>query len=190
MNWDAVGAIAEFFGAIAVVISLIYLAFQVRSGTKALRTTMRDGAFRSLQEWNYVVLGQPDLSWIYQRGLIDPGLLDEHQSARFVNLMYSWFKLFENIYLHAQEGSVAPEVWEHNKNIFAALVHQPGAQQYLAHRRDIFDPTFVRMLEGLKAPPSVLPSGHLAEALGSARNTEPESASGQPPETNATSDNA
>ncbi len=166
MNWNAVGAIAELLGAIAVVASLVYLASQVRSGTRALRTTMRDGAYRSLQEWNYVVLAQPDLSWIYQRGLIDPSTLDERDAARFVNLMYSWFKVFENIYLHSLEGSVAPEVWEHNKNIFAALVCQPGAQKYLEYRRSIFDPKFVQMLDGLEAPESVLPSGLLAHAFG------------------------
>ena len=166
MNWEAVGAIAEFLGAVAVVVSLVYLASQVRSGTRALRTTMREAAFRSLQEWNYVVLGQPDLSWIYQRGLTDPSVLDEEQSARFVNLMYSWFKVFENIYLHSREGSVAPAVWEHNKNIFAVLVGQPGAQQYLRHRRGIFDPDFLRMLDTLEAPTSVLPSDALAQSLG------------------------
>ncbi len=179
MNWDAVGAIAELLGAVAVVVSLVYLASQVRTGTRAMRTTMRDAAFRSLQEWNYVVLGQPDLSWIYQRGLKDPTALDEMQSARFVNLMYSWFKLFENIYLHSREGSIDPEVWEHNKNIFAALVHQPGAKKYLEHRRQVFDPTFVEMLEGLRAPETVLPSGDLAEALGSGRHRSAPMAEGE-----------
>lgn len=165
MDWDAIGAIAEVLGAVAVVISLVYLAIQVRSGTRALQTTMRDKAFHSLQEWNYVVLNQADLSWIYQRGLIDPGELDEHQSARFVNLMYSWFKVFENIYIHSLEGSVAPEVWEHNKNIFGALVQQRGAKEYLAHRREVFDPRFVEMIDELRVPTTVLPSGLLAERL-------------------------
>ncbi len=90
------------------------------------------------------------------------------QAARFVNLMYSWFKVFENIYLHSRDGSVAPEVWEHNKNIFAALVCQPGAQQYLKHRRQVFDPLFVQMVDGLEAPGSVLPSDELAQALANA----------------------
>lgn len=31
MNWDALGAIAELVGAIAVVASLLYLAVQVRA---------------------------------------------------------------------------------------------------------------------------------------------------------------
>ena len=34
MNWEAIGAVAEFVGALAVVLTLLYLAIQVRSGVK------------------------------------------------------------------------------------------------------------------------------------------------------------
>lgn len=34
MNWEAIGAIAEVIGAVAVVASVIYLAFQVRENTR------------------------------------------------------------------------------------------------------------------------------------------------------------
>jgi hypothetical protein len=44
MNWDAITAIAELIGAAAVVLSLIYLAIQVRTGARALQTTMRDSS--------------------------------------------------------------------------------------------------------------------------------------------------
>ncbi len=30
MNWDAIGAVGEIVGALAVVVSLVYLAIQVR----------------------------------------------------------------------------------------------------------------------------------------------------------------
>ena len=68
--------------------------------------------------------------------------------------------------LHSRDGSVAPEVWEHNKSIFAALVHQPGAQQYLKHRREVLHPDFVAVIDSLEVPSSVLPSDFLAQAIG------------------------
>lgn len=37
MNWDAVSAIAEILGVLAVVISLVYVGFQVRQNTMQLR---------------------------------------------------------------------------------------------------------------------------------------------------------
>jgi hypothetical protein len=37
MNWDAVGAIGEIIGAVAVIAALIYLAIQIREGARASR---------------------------------------------------------------------------------------------------------------------------------------------------------
>lgn len=39
MNWEAISAASEFLGVIAVVISLVYLAREVRSNTKALQAS-------------------------------------------------------------------------------------------------------------------------------------------------------
>ena len=54
MNWDALGAIAELLGAIAVLATLLYLARQIRESSKAqtLSTynSFIDGYMR-LNEW-------------------------------------------------------------------------------------------------------------------------------------------
>ncbi len=43
MNWDAISAIGEIIGAAAVVVSLVYLAVQVRQNTKASKAaTVQD----------------------------------------------------------------------------------------------------------------------------------------------------
>ena len=39
MNWNAIAAIGELSGAVAVVISLLYLARQISQNTRAMRRT-------------------------------------------------------------------------------------------------------------------------------------------------------
>ena len=39
MNWDAIGAVAEFVGSVVVVVTLLYLISQLRQNTKALRSS-------------------------------------------------------------------------------------------------------------------------------------------------------
>ena len=39
MNWDAFGAIGENVGALAVVLTLVYLSIQVRENTRAVSYT-------------------------------------------------------------------------------------------------------------------------------------------------------
>jgi hypothetical protein len=40
MNWEAIGAVGEILGAVAVFLSLIYLAVQIRGSTKQSRAAM------------------------------------------------------------------------------------------------------------------------------------------------------
>lgn len=42
MNWDALGAIAELVGALAVLITLIYLALQVRQNNRLMQAQHRE----------------------------------------------------------------------------------------------------------------------------------------------------
>jgi hypothetical protein len=48
MNWEAIGAIGELFGALAVVLTLIYLATQVRQNTLAMRVAAKQEITRQL----------------------------------------------------------------------------------------------------------------------------------------------
>ena len=50
MNWDAISAIGEIVGATAVVISLIYLATQIRSQNKQSRIAAKHHMARELRE--------------------------------------------------------------------------------------------------------------------------------------------
>ena len=41
MNWDAIGAIGEVVGAVGVIITLIYLAAQIRQNSKTTQADIR-----------------------------------------------------------------------------------------------------------------------------------------------------
>ena len=47
MNWQAIGAVGEIGGAVGVILTLIYLAGQLRQNTNALRSA-------SYEHWNSV----------------------------------------------------------------------------------------------------------------------------------------
>ena len=160
MNWDAIGAIAEIIGAIAVVLSLVYVAVQIRSGTTALRTTLRDSAFNYMNEWNYALNSDPELPWIFKRGLRDPSDLNEKEATQFHHMLYSFLKVFENVYLHYLDGTIAREAWDNNKEILLLYCTQNGARQYWEERRRIFDPRFRALLESAEVS-SLVPSDRL-----------------------------
>ena len=71
MNWDAIGATGEIIGALAVVISVVYLAVQIRKQTAEARlaaarelSTLYIQCFRTLRE-------DKELSSIYMKAIQD-----------------------------------------------------------------------------------------------------------------------
>lgn len=158
MNWNAFGAIGEVVGALAVVLSLVYVSIQVRAGRRALQTNTRDSVFRQVQEFNYVLMANPKLADVFQRGTDDFDSLEGDERAWFVSAMYSFFKMFENVYLHRLDGSVPPEVWHAHLPLLSLYATRPGGRAYWTHRRPVFDPRYVAVLEGMSATVLVHPS--------------------------------
>ena len=149
MNWDAIGALGEIIGAVAVVATLVYVAAQVRGANRALRTTIRDSTFSQLQGWNYHLVADESLAWVFQRGMLDYEGLESAERARFVHAAYSFFKVFENIYLHHLEGTVTREVWDGNKPALVLFAGEPGLRGFWERRRSLFDDRFAALVDGI-----------------------------------------
>ena len=63
MNWEAIGAIGEIIGAIAVFLSLIYLALQIRSNTNVEKAAALREVLDGYVDRNNVLLYQsPELT--------------------------------------------------------------------------------------------------------------------------------
>ena len=67
MNWEAISAIGQIVGAIAVVISLIYVAREIRRNARTERVASMD----SLNRWLREVAEHPHLGELYYRGIHD-----------------------------------------------------------------------------------------------------------------------
>ena len=67
MNWDAISALSEFIGAIAVVVTLIYLAVQVRQNTQSIKTSTLQA---NTALWNsmFSAIADPDITSAYLNG--------------------------------------------------------------------------------------------------------------------------
>ena len=61
MNWDAIGAIAEFVGAIAVVLTLMYLAVKIRQSNRLSRFQSSRDVFQQIDDNNRLVVENQDL---------------------------------------------------------------------------------------------------------------------------------
>jgi hypothetical protein len=69
MNWDAIIAVAEILGVIAVIASLIYLAAQVRQSTAVARAAMVHATSELWASYGQMLASDGELADIYLRGV-------------------------------------------------------------------------------------------------------------------------
>ena len=83
MNWDAIAAVGELLGASAVLVTLIYLAIQIRQNTSAVATATYESTMTGLNDINVVVAGNPALASVLDRGCQNPDSLNSAEVVQF-----------------------------------------------------------------------------------------------------------
>ena len=86
MNWDAIGAVGEILGAIAVLITLVYLARQIRLNTHEIRASRVEGTLRDQSKYNQMLAEDSDLARIYWIAVDDVEELSEDEQRRWLHL--------------------------------------------------------------------------------------------------------
>jgi hypothetical protein len=152
MNWTAIGAIGEMLGAAGVIITLIYLARQVRQNTRATRLSTSHSIASAARDWNRPLLNDPELAWTFQVGTEDPSKLDAREHARFIELCFSLFRMFEDAHYQFQKGALDPDVWAGYEKLYAAYAKAPGFRAYWEHRKQTFRPEFQAFIDGHGSP--------------------------------------
>jgi hypothetical protein len=69
MNWDAIIAVAEILGVIAVIASLVYLAAQVKQSTAVARAAMVHATSELWSSYGQMLASNGELADIYLRGI-------------------------------------------------------------------------------------------------------------------------
>lgn len=143
MNWTAVGAIAELLSAVAVVVSLLYVAAQVKASTRQTRREAgRDLAAR-VSDVSQTVAADPELGRLLVQGGADPEVLSQGDQARFRALMNALFRGFEQQYLLRREGALDDESWGAVERMIRDWIALPGVQVYFRDRGDWYTASFL-----------------------------------------------
>jgi hypothetical protein len=122
MDWNAIGAVGEILGAIAVVATLFYLTKQIHQSTKVARANLSKDLFLTSREAIWDLAANPELTEIFAeiRGYED---LDETRRTMFFQ---SFFRLYEVVFTLHREGLVDDGIYESYLTmirVFAASKH-------------------------------------------------------------------
>jgi hypothetical protein len=111
MDWNALGAIGEIIGALAVFLTLGYLAVQIRQNTKAVRASALDSSVNAVNNVRVAIFQSSEVTALYQEGLVNPEELGDGERERFRLLMHTIIWSVWNIYAQTEYGGLSSSTW-------------------------------------------------------------------------------
>ncbi len=130
MNWEAIGAIGEVVGAGAVVLTLVYLAMQVRQNTLQVRSDNElqaiDGYFALIIE----ATKDPHISQILREGLHDFQGMPRQAQMQFHSVMMGFIQGFTKVYHLNRRGFIPDDVYYGAERDLMRYLKTPGGGQW------------------------------------------------------------
>ena len=131
MNWEAIGAAGELVGAIAVVVTLIYLARQIRENSRVVQSASSQTLADSVSNWLNELIRDENVAEIFSRGLRNPEDLSQNERIRFNAIISSAFFQYQNTYMKTRTQTIDTEFWKGTEQAIRYYLSQPGVQRWL-----------------------------------------------------------
>jgi hypothetical protein len=150
INWDAMGAVGEIFGAIAVFATLIYLAAQIRQNTASVKAAAVDAAITHVSNIRQEIFANDDVANLYVEGNQDPTKLDEKSRLRYRLMMHNILMSISNIYAQSELTVLSKTNWESQIPILKRTISTPGGAWFWSNYRLEFEESFRKEVDRLK----------------------------------------
>ncbi len=98
MTIQELGSLGEFVAAVATLVTLVYLALQIRANTAAIRADSRRGSTSQGMQFQGLMGGDKDAASVFRRGLVEPSALDPDESTQFEFLFSMVVSQADNVF--------------------------------------------------------------------------------------------
>ena len=163
MTLQDLGSIGEFLGALAVVVSLFYVASQIRQNTSAVKSATAQAVHDNYATWYTSISRDPELAQLLISGLRDYKALSEVEKARFIASIMVFLSYSQNAFYKWHDGSLTADLWIGWEALMLNLFGSPGGRDFWAERSYVFGEEFRNHVEQVimkKSPnPAARPFG-------------------------------
>lgn len=148
MNWDAITAISEAIGVVAVVASVLYLAAQVRQANRASSVAAKQVSTQLLSDFADDIIKDPELMELWLRGRKGTSALTELENLRFAHMCLKAFWFFSAAEYQKRLGTLDEESWAEFQSVIRFWLDGAGVRTWWEHTgRNRFGKSFVLFID-------------------------------------------
>ena len=150
MTLQELGSLGELVGGVAVVVSLLYLAVEIRHHTRGLdqnkefmRLSFENEIRRETANFRSMIATDADLADLWRRGLTGEAKLDSAERLRFGYLLVNITS-----FLRAQFAARSRGLYSYEIGVFLrTVVRTPGFREWWSTQRELADPKYVEFID-------------------------------------------
>ena len=155
---EDLGNVGDFLGGIGVVVTLIYLALQIRQNssqlaqnTKAVQSNAYQAITQNHNAYNAWFVPHRDLAELLIKAGTDPDSVDDVDQLRVSGMSSSMFRNFENLYEQFRAGFVTEAQWSGwSRLLTGMLTMNPIHRTFWSRGGNVcFTPEFQNFIDGL-----------------------------------------
>jgi hypothetical protein len=150
VSWDAIGALGELIGALAVVATLVYLSIQLRQNTKAMHLQTAQAAFQtSLDVVSTIAEGDHPSIWQKFRTSGVESIEDADKRMAAESLARCLFTSYDSHFYQYSRGSLDLQLHEAFERRLLAQLAWPGISGWWKANKSLFTESFQDYVNGL-----------------------------------------
>ena len=148
MNLADWADLADIVGAIAVVLSLVYVALQIRQNTTAIKAGTHQEELHFARACSENLINNPELTRIVRKAEV--GLRELSDEERFLFHEFESWRLagWEHAYLQHQAGMIEDELWHAWDGVYRRVIDgKKGYYEFFDETRAQWEPSFMSHVE-------------------------------------------
>ena len=148
MNWEAIGAVGETIGALAVIISLIYVAVQIRAQTREARL---QSSYQITEAFREAISSLQDAqrAELTIKALKDVGSLSDSERLQFNAISQRYLRVWEQAHYQFTEGHLDEELWQSIHETYVDLFGEGSIRAVWELRKHAYRQSFRDYVDGL-----------------------------------------
>ena len=146
LNWEAIGAVGEIVGATAVVVSLAYLALQLRVNSRAIKFES-ELKIRTYNAEFQKILTEPDKSRIWRIGLGDPEALTADELISFYSMVTLATNNVALRLVYEESNRISGNAFEAEADTVSLIARYPGFLRWWRVNQSVFSSKMIGYVE-------------------------------------------
>ena len=151
MNWEAIGAVAAIASSAAVILSLIYLAVQIRQNTRATRASTYQSVVMHGGAMLRTIMESPDLAELVVKATWSEEELTAGETMRFASFASSVFRYFDSLHYHARSGTIEQGQWVGFDAFLREVLESKRLVEWWEEHKHVFDAEFISYVDEILA---------------------------------------